>query len=163
MTGHHTWALAGTLIAAVPACQRAADQSVSAARVVRAADSAWAQAFEQKDLAAYLTFVDSGATIQQPNGPPVTGTAAIRTLVEGFLALPALRGTWHPITAVASQSGDLAYTTGTYEFRYNDPTGKPATERGKYLEVWRRQGHGSWKMVVESFTSDLPLPAGPGS
>jgi len=57
----------------------------------------------------------------------------------------------------ASRSGDLAVSTGTYELTYNDPAGKLVTERGKYLEVWRKQADGTWRMVVESFNSDLPL------
>ncbi|HEV8509239.1 MAG TPA: DUF4440 domain-containing protein [Gemmatimonadales bacterium] len=127
-------------------------------RRVRSADIAWAQAFSRKDLAGYLAFVDSAAAIQQPNGPTVTGREAIRTLIEGFYALPNLRGTWHPAQVEAARSGDLAYSTGAYELTFDDPSGKPVTERGRYLEVWRRHADGRWRMVVESFNSDLPLP-----
>jgi ketosteroid isomerase-like protein len=132
---------------------------VVAAEAVRAADMAWAQAFSRKDLAGYLAFVDSTASIQQPNAPTITGTAAIRALIEGFYALPNLSGTWQPTRVEASRSGDLAYSTGTYKLTFNDPSGKPVTERGKYVEIWRHQADGSWRMVVESFNSDLP-PAG---
>ncbi len=153
-------ALAAGLITALSACQPPADQSARAAEAVRAADSAWAQAFARKDLAGYLAFVDSTASIQQPNAPAVTGTAAIRALIEGFYALPNLSGTWQPTRVEAARSGDLAYSTGTYELRFNDPSGRPVTERGKYVEIWRQQADGSWKMVVESFNSDLPLAGG---
>ncbi|MBI3961438.1 MAG: DUF4440 domain-containing protein [Deinococcus sp.] len=158
MTGTRTGALAVVLITALSACQPRADQSAVAAEAVRAADIAWAQAFSRKDLAGYLAFVDSTASIQQPNAPTVTGTAAIRALVEGFYALPNLSGTWRPTSVEASRSGDLAYSTGTYELNFSDPSGNPVTERGKYVEIWRKQANGSWKMVVESFNSDLPLP-----
>ncbi len=150
------------LIAALGGCQPA-DQSASAAAAVLAADSAWAQAFARKDLAAYMAFVDSAATVQQPNGPALTGAAAIRALAEGFLALPNLSGTWHPQRAEASRSGELAFSTGTYEFSYSDPAGRTVTERGKYLEVWRRQVDGSWKMIAESFNSNTPPAGAPSS
>jgi len=159
MTGTLKGALVLALIAALDACQPAADQSASAGEAVRAADSAWAQAFARKDLEGYLSFVESTASIQQPNGPTVTGTAAIRALIEGFYALPNLTGTWEPTGVVAARSGELAYSTGTYQLGYNDPSGQLVTERGKYVEIWRRQGDGRWKMVVESFNSDQP-PAG---
>jgi ketosteroid isomerase-like protein len=158
MTGIRRGVLAVGLITALSACQPPADRSASAEQAVRAADIAWAQAFSRKDLAGYLAFVDSTASIQQPNAPTVTGTAAIRALIEGFYALPNLSGTWQPTSVEASRSGDLAYSTGTYELSFNDPSGKPVTERGKYVEIWRQQADGSWKMVVESFNSDLPLP-----
>lgn len=160
MTGTRYPALAATLVAGLCACQPPAGQGVAAAENVRAADIAWSQAFARKDLDGYLVFVDSTASIQQPNGPTVTGTAAIRALIEEFYALPHLTGGWQPETVVASRAGDLAYSTGSYELHYRDRSGTPVSERGKYLEVWRRQADGSWKMVVESFNSDQP-PAGP--
>jgi ketosteroid isomerase-like protein len=158
MSPTRTGFLAAILISALGACQPA-DQSTTAAAEVRAADSAWAQAFLRKDLNGYMSFVDSTASTQQPNGPTATGAAAIRELIQGFFSMPGLSGTWQPVTAVASRSGDLAYSAGTYELSWNDPSGNRVTERGKYLEVWRRQADGSWKMIVESFNSDAP-PAG---
>jgi len=161
MAGARTGAFIIGMITALGGCRPAADQSATAAEEVRAADLAWAQAFARKDLAGYLAFVDSTASIQQPNGPMVTGTAAIRALIEGFYALPNLSGTWQPTSVQASRCGDWAYTTGTYQLSYSDPSGKAVTERGKYVEIWRKQVDGSWKMVVESFNSDLP--PGPAS
>jgi ketosteroid isomerase-like protein len=38
----------------------------------------------------------------------------------------------------------------------NDPSGKPIADHGKYLEIWRKQGDGSWKCIVDMFNSDLP-------
>jgi ketosteroid isomerase-like protein len=31
-------------------------------------------------------------------------------------------------------------------------------DRGKYLEIWKRQADGSWKVALDIFNSDLPLP-----
>ena len=157
MTSTRKGSFTVALLTGLSACQPSADQGAAAAEAVRAADIAWAQAFARKDLDGYLAFVDSTASIQQPNAPTATGTTAIRTLIEAFYALPNLRGTWQPTQVEASRSGDLAVSTGTYELTYNDPAGKLVTERGKYLEVWRKQADGTWRMVVESFNSDLPL------
>ena len=151
-------ALAVGLITALSGCQPPVDQSASAREAVRAADIAWARAFSRKDLAGYLAFVDSTASILPPNAAMVTGLAGVRALVESFYALPGLSGTWQPTRVDASRSGDLAYSTGTYELSYGDSSGKPVSERGKYLEIWRSQSDGTWRMVIESFNSDLPLP-----
>ena len=34
----------------------------------------------------------------------------------------------------------------------------PIDEQGKFLQVYRKQGDGSWKMTREIYNSDLPLP-----
>lgn len=158
MIGSRGAAIALSLVATVTACRPPVDQSASAAAAVRAADSAWAQAFARKDLPTYLSFVDSTASILPPNAAIVTGLAGIRALVESYLGLPGLSGTWQPTRAEAARSGELAYSTGTYELSYNDPSGKRVTERGKYIEVWRKQADGSWRMVLESFNADTPAP-----
>jgi ketosteroid isomerase-like protein len=56
-----------------------------------------------------------------------------------------------------AQSGDIGYTSGTYEFTMNDASGKPVNERGKYLEVWKKQADGKWKCVMDIWNSDLPV------
>jgi len=39
--------------------------------------------------------------------------------------------------------------------------GPPVTDRGKLVEVWKKQADGKWKTVADIFNSDLPLPAPP--
>ena len=56
-----------------------------------------------------------------------------------------------------AKSGDMAYMTGTYEMATMDATGKPAMDRGKYLEVWEKQADGKWKCGADAFNTDLPL------
>ena len=36
----------------------------------------------------------------------------------------------------------------------------PIPDHGKYIEIWRRQSDGSWKVALDIFNSDLPLPEG---
>jgi ketosteroid isomerase-like protein len=40
-----------------------------------------------------------------------------------------------------------------------DPDGKPMKDRGKFIEVWKKQADGKWKVVADMFNSDIPLPA----
>jgi ketosteroid isomerase-like protein len=53
-----------------------------------------------------------------------------------------------------ARSGDLAYVVGTYAFA------NPALDKGKFVDIWKKQADGSWKAVVAIFNSDLPGPAG---
>ena len=45
-------------------------------------------------------------------------------------------------------SGDLAYGIGTFSLA------RPAPDRGKFVEVYRRQADGSWRCVADMFSSD---------
>jgi ketosteroid isomerase-like protein len=40
-----------------------------------------------------------------------------------------------------------------------DAKGKSVPDRGKLIEVFRKQADGSWKTVADMFNSDLPAPA----
>ena len=35
--------------------------------------------------------------------------------------------------------------------------GAPIEDRGKDMAVWEKQSDGKWKMVADSFNSDVPL------
>jgi len=49
--------------------------------------------------------------------------------------------------------------TGTYELSETDANGKPMVDKGKYLEIWKKQADGSWKCVADMFNTDLPSMA----
>ena len=155
--------LALVLVVTLSACRPLADQSTSAAGAVRAADIAWDKAFSSRDLERAVAFVESTGSILPPNAPIATGPAAVKALFEGFYALPALNIHWQPTKVEAAASGDLAYSSGTYEMSFNDPSGKPVTDRGKYVTVWRKPTDGSWKVVRDVFNSDLPVPGAPSN
>ena len=51
--------------------------------------------------------------------------------------------------------GDLAYVRGHFHMVMN-PEGapEPVEDRGKYVEVRRKQADGTWLMSVDTFNSD---------
>ena len=142
------------------ACQPKApvDESASAAEAVRAADVAWEKAFSGRDTAAAVAAVEPTGSVLAPNAPIATGPEAVKAAFAGFYALPGMTIHWEPATVEAARSGELAYSRGTYELSFTDPKGKPVTERGKYATVWRKQADGTWKVVLDIFNSDLPVP-----
>jgi ketosteroid isomerase-like protein len=44
--------------------------------------------------------------------------------------------------------GDTAYETGKYNYEYTEK-GKPATEEGRYVTMWKRQSDGAWKLSLD--------------
>jgi ketosteroid isomerase-like protein len=72
------------------------------------------------------------------------------------------RLTWSPVHVDVSESGDLGYTFGNYEFRSVGKDGKPAIEHGKYTTIWKKQKDGHWKVVLDMGNSS-PEPKDSGS
>jgi ketosteroid isomerase-like protein len=67
--------------------------------------------------------------------------------------------TWRPIFATISRSGDFGYTTGPWEIRKTKADSNPAAF-GHYNTLWRKNGDGVWKVVVD-FGVDHPQPTAP--
>ena len=56
---------------------------------------------------------------------------------------------WSPQYAEVSNSGELGYTWGTYTLSYSDESGEEQRSYGKYLNIWKKQNDGSWKVAVD--------------
>jgi len=52
---------------------------------------------------------------------------------------------WEPKFGDVSNSGDIGYTWGEYKVIVDDEI----ISTGKYLNVWKRQNDGSWKVVID--------------
>jgi uncharacterized protein (TIGR02246 family) len=133
--------------------RRAADEAA-----VRKADADWVKAAQTKQVDAWVAFYSDDAVVLPPNDKLATSKNAIRKAVGDLLGLPDLTITWQPAKVEVARSGDLAYLYGAYEISWTE-SGKTSTDRGKNLEVWKKQMDGSWKCVADTWNSDLP--AGP--
>lgn len=136
---------------AAPPDNRAAD-----AAAVQKADADWSAAAQSKQADVWLAFYADDAVVLPPNEAMATSKDEIRKSITDLLALPGLSVSWQTTKAEAARSGDLAYTYGTYELTSNDAKGNATTDHGKYSEVWRKQADGSWKCIVDMWSSDLP-------
>ena len=91
-----------------------------------------------------------------PNTPIATGKAALTKVIGADLGRPDYRIEWHADRVGVARSGDLAYTVGTTESSFRDASGKVVSDKGKYLTIWKKQADGSWKVLFDTFSSDLP-------
>ena len=128
-------------------------------RVLRDLDGQWSKAAAAKNLEQTIAYYSDDAVVLPPNGPSATTKEAIRKLWQDLLASPGFALSWKPTRVEASKSGDMAHVSGTYEFSINDASGKPFNDRGKYLEVWKKQADGNWKCAADMWNSDLAASA----
>ena len=77
---------------------------------------------------------------------------------DGFLAIPDFENTSTLVAADTSAGGDLGYTTGTYLARMRGENGEMVSEPGKWVSIWKRQADGSWRIVVDTYNTDVPPP-----
>jgi ketosteroid isomerase-like protein len=124
---------------------------------LRAADAAWLKTYEAKDLDKAVAFCDEQGSLLWPNAPRATGKSAIAKTTASAFAIPGFKLEWHPEQAGVARSGELGYTTGTYTWTFKDSSGKPSSDKGKYLTVWKKQQDGSWKVLLDMFNTDIPL------
>ena len=151
-----------TMVAAVACSQgsmgeNAADMRAADERAVRMADSSLAAAVEAKDVDRTASFYADDA-VQLPVAEPlVSGRAAIRDEWAKVYGIPGMTNKSR-LESVEVSGGSLAYTRGTYESTMLAPDGKPATERGKWITVWRRQADGTWRVAADIYNTDAPPP-----
>jgi uncharacterized protein (TIGR02246 family) len=126
---------------------------------IRQLDADWVKAAATHRADAWTAFYSDDAVVLPPNEPTASDKASIHESMEAFLSLPALDVSWSLTKVIVATSGDLAYAYGTYKTSAKDEKGNPFTDNGKVLEIWRKQSDGSWKCVVDTWNTDVPIPA----
>jgi len=151
----------------LPACQ-AAEKSANAVeanstaaadvgaeeQAIRGQVDRWLQLVKAKDAAAIAELYAEDGAVMPPNGPIGKGRAAIQKTWASMMQTPGFDLTFVPEQIVVSSSGDMALDRGTYKLAIA-PGGKPQTDTGKYVVVWRKIGS-DWKAAADIFNSDLP-------
>lgn len=133
-----------------PPDTRAADEAA-----IRAAVKEWASAAAAKDADKFASFYTEDATLMLGNAPDVKGKAAIREAAAGMMQDANFALSFETTAVQVARSGDLAYELGTYSLTMTVPrTKKPATEKGNFLVVWKKQADGVWKAAVDAPLSD---------
>jgi len=127
-------------------------------KALREVELAEEQAFSSKNPEKWLSFFEDDATLLYPNMPAIVGKDNIRGYAKVVFADPAVTVQYQITGVDVAQSGDLGYTQGTVTSTTTDlKTGKVVPDRGKWLTVRRKQADGSWKIVRDAWSSDLPL------
>jgi uncharacterized protein (TIGR02246 family) len=131
---------------AVP--EAASETFAEAKRAIDKGNAEWIEAWEKGDperIAAIFT--DDGIMLAQ-GGRVFKGRQQILERQKA-----AMQGVTRPvkvsvITVKIWLDGNTAYETGKYKYEYTEK-GKPTTEEGRYVTMWKRQSDGSWKLSMD--------------
>jgi ketosteroid isomerase-like protein len=121
---------------------------------VQAGEKRWLDAFNSGDAAGVVAQYEPAGRLMAPNAPIMQGADAMEPFVKGFVA----SGAQLAFTLLAvHESPDMCAAVGQYEMTIPVPGGEPQHDSGKFIEVWRRQSDGSWKLADDIFNSSLPV------
>jgi ketosteroid isomerase-like protein len=157
--------LASTVVA-FAACRSGGDRrgtgdappaQLSAADVagIKAADSAFVAAANAGDVDALTAVYASSAALLAPNLPPQKGRNAIRAFWGGFLK--EYKVNFEIGSDTIEGRGDLAYNLGHYRFTAvpKAKAGPGVADEGKFVGILKKQSDGSWKYLVDMYSSNL--------
>jgi ketosteroid isomerase-like protein len=124
---------------------------------IRSADSAFMAAANAADVAGILAVYSSDAALLAPNLPPQKGHDAIKAFWGGLLEAYTVR--FEVASDTIEGRGDLAYNRGHYRFTaVPKAKGAPGVaDEGKFVEILKKQPDGSWKYILDMYSSNLAL------
>ena len=101
---------------------------------------------------AFLFYIADDGVILRNDSYPSKGKETLQKRYEGKSDSSFILS-WEPSYEMISQSGDLGYTYGIYT---NTEKSDGKISKGTYLTIWKKQGDGSWKFVMDTGTQGLP-------
>jgi ketosteroid isomerase-like protein len=117
----------------------------------------WAQACNTRHIDDLLELYAADATLIRSSVPPVRSLPAIREFLISLLE--AGLGDVEMESLRVEMLGDIALDLGRCKMLVPVAMGKRREERGKYLIVLARQPAGTWKIIADCWSSDLPVGA----
>ena len=119
-----------------------------ARRAIDKGNAQWIEAWDKADASLLARLFAEDGILLGRNGKIFKGPQQIferqKPVMEG-----AGKGVKVTVTTVDLWlDGETAYETGKYSYKYQEK-GKPVTEEGRYVTIWKRQSDGSWKIIVD--------------
>jgi uncharacterized protein (TIGR02246 family) len=119
----------------------------------------WEAAANRAEVDRLVAIYAPDAVILPPGGPVIEGSETIRELFrqefERFDTKLAFT------TQAIEVDGDMAYRRGRYVWRGTPRlSGQTVETTNKFLEVWRRQPDGSWRIAVDMWNPSEAVPGG---
>lgn len=118
-----------------------------AARSPEEIDRIFERELNAGNLEGLLALYEPTAAFTVEPGKVVTGTAAVREAVAGFLAM---KPTITLSPRVLANTGDIAMVSSKWKLKGTAPDGSAVDLAGDSVEILRRQADGTWKFIIDS-------------
>jgi uncharacterized protein (TIGR02246 family) len=128
-------------------------------QAIEQSNAKFVDAIKRGDTTAMAADYADDAVMMMGGMPALRGRSEITKAVTG-MSQSMKGGDLKLTTSQVDLGGDYAIETGTYEMTATPPGGKPTTEKGKYVVVWKKQPDGSWKIYRDIANTDAPPPKG---
>jgi ketosteroid isomerase-like protein len=145
--------LIGVCALLVPATRSYSGEITGEAKILAKLDDAWSASAGQRDLNKLVSFYAADAVAYPPGAGMAHGTAEIRKVWEGITD-PNYALSWVSTQAAVAASGDIGFTSGTFQESTTGSDGKVTKATGKFLCVWRKQQDGGWKAIHDMWNYD---------
>ncbi len=122
---------------------------------IRNTDARFAEAFNRGDLASVVALHAPDALLLGPDSPAERGGQAVEV---GYKEM--LEAGWKNIEFGSVQigsGGDLGYHVGTFAADMPTEGGSDQRVTGKFLDIYKPDEAGTWKIHVTMFNFDAPL------
>ena len=131
-----------------PAPEAPSEALAEAKRAIDKGNSQWIEAWEKGDPELVAALFTDDAVMLSQGGKVFKGRQQILERQK-----EAMQSVTPPIkvsvvTVKIWLDGDIVYETGKYKYEYAEK-GKPTTEEGRYVTMWKRQDDGSWKLSMD--------------
>ncbi len=141
--------LSSLVICSAPVCADVTDD-------VRCAEIGFSQSVENKDIAAFGSFIDPdarfvGASVRR-------GVADITQAWSVFFSADAPAMKWRPQVIEVLDDGKLALSRGPYRMITKGPDGELSEQWGTFNSVWRKQDDLTWKVVFDAGNESADVP-----
>jgi uncharacterized protein (TIGR02246 family) len=143
-----SWLLVGLLQLAFLTSPVRAETLDEARESLRAAETAFAQAFADRDLERFLSFVAADGVFLGPGGVS-RGPQEVRAAWGPMFEPAEPPFSWRPERVEVLSDGSLGLSTGPIL----DPHGKHV---GNYISTWRRRADRSWEVVFDGGPPPCP-------
>jgi ketosteroid isomerase-like protein len=153
-SGIVTILLLGVTTAALPKTAVAGEAMSDEPRALAKLDDEWSAAAGKRDADAVASFYADDAVVYPPGEPVAIGRAAAQKVWAAYFAEPSFKISWKTLHAGVADSGEMGFTSGSYECSLNGADGNPVVEKGKYLCMWRKGADGNWKAVHDMWNAD---------
>lgn len=138
------------------ACAPTSFDTASEAVKLAQRDADWSKlSLQGKDIEKIVSYWSDDAQVLQPGLPPIDGKVAIRTFVTESLKIAGFKIHWVSEKPVLSPDGKMAYLLSSVETTAPGANGALETTHGRSVTVWRRDGDGQWRCVVD-ISNDAP-------